>query len=62
MKVILILLILSDLCLDIVNLKNANHLKKISEDLMSIAWHRRKWGNFCMAEDEKKEIEAIFTK
>ena len=35
--------------------------KKISEELMSIAWHPKRWYNFCMSEDEKKEIEPIFT-
>ena len=35
--------------------------KKISEELMSIAWHPRRWWNFFMSEDEKKEIESIFT-
>ena len=34
----------------------AKHLKKnINEKLMPIAWH------FCMSEDEKEEIESIFT-
>ena len=53
--------ILSDFWLGIVNLKNARHLKKISEDLMSIACFPKRWCNFCMSEDEKKEIEPIFT-
>ena len=35
--------------------------KKISEELMSIAWHPKRWYNFCVSEDEKKEIEPIFT-
>ena len=35
--------------------------KKISVELMSIAWHPKRWQNFCMSEDEKKEIEPIFT-
>ena len=29
---------------------------------MLVAWHLRRWWNFCMSEDEKKEIEPIFTK
>ena len=33
----------------------------ISEDLMSVAWHPKTWWNFYMSEDEKKEIEPIFT-
>ena len=37
-------------------------LKKIiSEELMPIAWHPKRWWNFCMSEDEKKEVESIFT-
>ena len=45
------------------NFKNGKHLKKkkINEELMSIAWHPRRWWNFSMSEDEKKEIEPIFT-
>ena len=27
---------------------------------MSIALHPKKWWNFCMSEDEKKEIDTIF--
>ena len=30
--------------------------KKISEELMPIAWHPKRWRNFCMPEDEKKKI------
>ena len=28
---------------------------------MSIAWHPKRWWNFCMQEDQKKEIQTIFT-
>ena len=28
---------------------------------MPIAWDSKRWWNFCMSEDEKKEIELIFT-
>ena len=35
--------------------------KKISEELISIAWRPKRWWNFCMPEDVKKEIEPIFT-
>ena len=28
---------------------------------MPIAWHPERWWNFCMSEDEKKEIEPNFT-
>ena len=29
--------------------------KKIGEELMPIAWHPKRWWNFCMIEDEKKK-------
>ena len=58
---ILILLFLSDFWLGIVNLKNPKHLKKISEEFMPVAWHPKRRWNVCMSEDEKKEIEPIFT-
>ena len=35
--------------------------KKISEELMVIAWHPKRWCDFWMSEVEKKEIEPIFT-
>ena len=28
---------------------------------MPIAWHPKRWWNFYMSEDEKKEIEPTFT-
>ena len=28
--------------------------KKISEEVMPIAWLSKRWGNFCLSEDEKK--------
>ena len=31
------------------------------EELLAIAWHPKRWWSFCMSEDEKKEIEPIFT-
>ena len=34
--------------------------KQISEELMPIARHPKRWWNFCMTEDEKKEKEPIF--
>ena len=27
---------------------------------MPIAWHPKRWWNFCMSEDEKKEMDPIF--
>ena len=35
--------------------------KEVSEELIPIAWHPKRWWNFCMSEDEKKVIEPIFT-
>ena len=35
--------------------------KRLNEELMPIAWHPRRWWNFCLSEDEKKETELIFT-
>ena len=57
---ILILLFLPDFWLGILKLKNTKHLKNISE-LMPTVWHPKRWWNFCMSENEKKEIEPIFT-
>ena len=28
---------------------------------MLVAWYPRRWWNCCMLQDEKKEIEPIFT-
>ena len=53
---ILMLLFLSDFWLDMLNLKNTNNLKKISEKLMPVAWHPNRWWNFCVPEDEGIEI------
>ena len=62
MKMILILLFMSDFRLGLMNLKNAKHLKKkITKELMPIAWHLKRWWNFCLLENEKKEIESVFT-
>ena len=63
MKMILVLLFSSDFWLGLVNLKNAKHLRKLKiiEELTPIAWHPKRSLNFCMSEDEKKEIEPIFT-
>ena len=52
---------MTDFWLGVVNLKNAKRLKKINGELMSEAWHPKRWWNSCMSEDDKKEIEPIFT-
>ena len=28
---------------------------------MPVAWHPKRWWNFCLSENEKKETEPIFT-
>ena len=28
---------------------------------MEIAWHPKRWWNFCTSQDEKKKTEPIFT-
>ena len=42
-KVILILLLLSDFYLGRLNLKNAKNLKMISEESLPVAWHPNRW-------------------
>ena len=45
-----------------IKFKKRKALKKIiSEELMLIACHPKRWLNFYISEDEKKEIEPIFT-
>ena len=54
--------ILPDIWFGAGNLKNAKHVKKkITEELMPIAWHTKRWWNFCLTEDETKEMEPTFT-
>ena len=52
---------LSEVWLGVVNLKNVKHLKKISKELIPVAWDPRRWWNFCMIGDDKSKIEPIFT-
>ena len=33
----------------------------MDEELMLVAWHPNRWYDWCMSEDEKKEIETICT-
>ena len=54
---------LSDFSLGILYLKKTKHIKKeLNEELMPVAWHPKRWWNFCMWKDEKKETEPIFIK
>ena len=57
MKMILVLLFLSDFWLGILNLENAknNKKKKITEELMPIVWYPTRWWSFCVPQDKKKE-------
>ena len=34
---------------------------QIKEELMPVAWHPDRWWNWCVPEDEKKELQNIFT-
>ena len=61
MKMILILLFLSAFLLGIVKFKNKKKRKKdLNEELMLVAWYRKRWWNFCKADDGKEEIELTF--
>ena len=35
--------------------------KELNEELIPIAWHPKRWWNFCMPEDEKNRIEIELT-
>ena len=35
--------------------------KQLSEELMPVAWHLDRCWDWCMSEDEKKEIDPMFT-
>ena len=35
--------------------------KELNEELISVAWHTKRWCNFCMSDDGKKEREQGFT-
>ena len=62
MKMILILLFLSEFLSWYSKFKKGKALKKwLNEEVKLVAWHPRRLWNFCMSEDEKKEIEPIFT-
>ena len=51
---------LPDFWLGTVNFKNVKYLKKISEELIPVVWHPKRWWSLCMSDDEKKEIKPIF--
>ena len=46
-----------------INFEKRKALKKeLCEELMPIAWHRSRWWDWCMSEDEKNEIDPTFIK
>ena len=62
MKMILIFLFMSDLWLDVININNVKDAKKsISKELTTLAWNSTGWLDWCMPENERKEIEPSFT-
>ena len=34
--------------------------KNVTEELMPVAWHPNRWWDWCVSEDEKKEIDPMF--
>ena len=34
--------------------------KGITKELMTVAWHPTRWWDWCIPEDDKKEIKPIF--
>ena len=62
MKMILIFLFMSDLWLDVININNVKDGRKsISKELTTLAWNSTGWLDWCMPENERKEIEPSFT-
>ena len=41
-------------------IKRKTQKAKIKEELMPVAWHPDRWWNWCVPEDEKKELEIYF--
>ena len=35
--------------------------KELNKEIMETRWHPKRCWNYCMSEDQKKEIEPIFT-
>ena len=34
--------------------------KELNEELRLVAWHPNRWWDWCLLEDEKKEIDPMF--
>ena len=32
--------------------------KELNEELMSVAWHPKRWWDWCVSEDEKMEVDV----
>ena len=61
MKMSLVLLFMSEFWRAILNLKKRKALKKeLNEELMPVAWHPNRQWDWCMPEDQKKEIDPMF--
>ena len=41
-------------------IKGKTQKAKIKEELMPLIWHPDRWWNWCVPEDEKKELEIYF--
>ena len=37
--------------------KHKAYKKALNDELMSVAWHPKRWWKVCLSEDEEKEIE-----
>ena len=59
MKKILKLLFMLDFRLDIIDSSDAKHKEKVSKKLMPVVWHPTRCWDWCLSEDEKKEIESF---
>ena len=58
MKMTLKLLFMLNLWLGATNLNNAKHLKR-NKQRMPVAWHPTRWWDWCMSENEIKEIKPF---
>ena len=47
----------------ILNLKKCKELKRgLNKELMPVAWHSKRWWDWWVTEDEKKEIDSMYIK
>ena len=52
---ILKLLFMLYLCLGVIDISNARHVKRDSTELIPVTWHSLRWWDWCMSEDEKNK-------